>query len=629
MNPVETPIVASDINVSGTLQNLLNQGFNERDGLCEEIDNSLDWGATQIKITLDSKQNVYIHADNGCGMGKKKLEAAFMLNNRKDASEKKLGRFGIGGLQAKACLTNLKGKTTTVSKSSEDENPFQIDVNWPECVKENKYRIIASEASSKNEEIYRTHVTTPFKSNSGTIHIYKCDPEVFKIIHDGLSNKQINESYIYYLEVKYQRHLKNGISIEVLIDNTLINLMPIDPLQLETLPEERKEIIPLELFCNKNNRNEIYVRCPEGCWIVYKSPRKSELKEKLPIDESALEKIDSCTYECAYSDNWYNTQSELFKRYNDIVKNCDASIPKLDQKIKTFMGGKLYERNGVVVTQFPAKKATSGDKARYPFQEQSRFRFKYTSKVDELMKTQVNKSALKEDLFHPSLKNAFELLEKRFIDKMYSKPNEAAKQDPLPTPEPPKKVPEETTPVTLPKTPTPEPPKKPEATSPATLPKTPTPEPPKKPEATTPTTLPKTPTPEPPKKPEATNPATLSKTPTPEPPKKVPEATKPEPQKPDKTAAIHNLIELKKILSETPNFNNEIKIQLVEALTETVEPKHATVFKNQWMSVAKNTNNPNILIDALIETYSAYKQSTTVPGCSTIQKLINHINTTK
>ena len=591
MNPVETPIVASDISVSGTLQNLLNQGFNERDGLCEEIDNSLDWGATQIKITLDSKQNVYIHADNGCGMGKKKLEAAFMLNNRKDASEKKLGRFGIGGLQAKACLTNLKGKTTTVSKSSEDENPFQIDVNWPECVKENKYRIIASEASSKNEEIYRTHVTTPFKSNSGTIHIYKCDPEVFKIIHDGLSNKQINESYIYYLEVKYQRHLKNGISIEVLIDNTLINLMPIDPLQLETLPEERKEIIPLELFCNKNNRNEIYVRCPEGCWIVYKSPRKSEWKEQLPIDESALEKIDSCTYECAYSDNWYNTQSELFKRYNDIVTNRDASNPKLDQKIKTFMGGKLYERNGVVVAQFPQKKANAGDFVKRPFQDQSRFRFKYTSKVDELMKTQVNKSALKENLFHPALKNAFEMLEKRFIDKMCNSmpPNEAAKQDPLPTPEPPKKVPE----------------------------------------ATNPATLSKTPTPEPPKKPEATNPATLPKTPTPEPPKKVPEATKPEPQKPDKTAAIHNLIELKKILSETPNFNNEIKIQLVEALTETVEPKHATVFKNQWMSVAKNTNNPNILIDALIETYSAYKQSTTVPGCSTIQKLINHINTTK
>jgi len=685
MNTVENirNATASHINVSGTLQNLLNQGFNERDGLCEEIDNSLDSGATKIRLTLDSKRHLYIHADNGCGMSKKKLPEAFTLNNRSSASENKVGRFGIGGLQAKVCLTNLKGKTTTISKQDDCDTIHQLEVDWDECVTNNEYFNKATEASSRNEEIYKKYVTEPFGSNSGTVHIYECDVAVYDTIRDGLSNKQIDESYIYCLEVKYCEPLKKGNRIEVIIDDTLTILHPIDPLQLDKIPEKRKSIVHLEVF-HREQDNEIFVHCPKG-WITSKTTKtmkKSKINHHSSVNKSELIKIDNCTFESAYSDSWYFEQLELFEGssrhlYDSIITGYDKNgKPKFNQKAKSIMGGTLYERNGTVVSQFPAKKATSGHKSLYEYKEQSRYRFRCTSKMDDLMKTQVNKSALKEDLFHPTLKQAFDLLEKQFIYKIkptaddkpdqpsHSEPEDESEQLSLshsepedepeqpspahpepenepeqpapahpepeqpapPHPEPEQPAPAHPEPEDEPEQPSPahpEPENEPEQPSPAH------PEPEDEPEQPSPSH------PEPEDEPEQPAPSQSEPEDEPEQPANVETLQKQQDQHPkeaqnldmDNTTAIHHLIELKEILSETNKFNKDISDELVRVLTETVEPKNTAVFERQWMFISNAV--PNSLIDTLIDTYAHEKESKKVAGGSIIQKLINRINSNR
>lgn len=265
----ETPITidanrfASDISVTGTLKNMLCQGFDEKNGLCEEIDNSLDWGSLQIKITLNTTRNLYVHADNGVGMSEDKLADSHVLNKRSESSVSKFGRYGIGGVQSKVCITRLKSNTTTISKQIGDKSISQININWPKCCRNDQYRNIASPASSANENNYAKYVRDEFITEQGTVQMYECHPNAFKIISEGLSSTQIGTSWVYDLEVKYKEQLSAGVSIKVDIDGCVKSLIPIDPLRMVTTPEKYKRATHLELYINHAFDN-IYVKCPTG-----------------------------------------------------------------------------------------------------------------------------------------------------------------------------------------------------------------------------------------------------------------------------------------------------------------------------------------------------------------------------
>lgn len=622
--------VISDINVSGTLRNTLNQGFDERDGVCEEMDNSLDAGATRIRVTLDWFANKYIHADNGRGMNEDELSNAFVLNNRSEASASKFGRFGIGGLQAKMYLTQLTGKTITISKRDTDKSPSHIIANWPRFVETNQYRNIATGASRENEEYFEKYVSTPFGSNNGTVQIYECDRAIFEKMQLGLSSRQIKQSYIYYLEVKYYQHLVRGVIIEVDIGGVLTILRPIDPLRMETIPENRKRTTALELYRHKNT-DSVYVRTPAG-WIARKPCRrwnKTVIEQEPPVDMAELEKVDDCMHESAFAD-WHEEQSDLFK---DGRFECDwttdhKGAPKIHQKIAAYMGGKYYRRNDAVVKRIDSKKSASGDKARYKFQDNSRHRFTYTSNIDPFMKTQVNKSELKEELICQSLKRSLEYLENDFVEKMYDNFKREAEEA--------EKAAAEAEAIAA------------GAQEPAYNAATTIPSPvvehtsqranniqvetithienirAMETEPDTNVILPD----------ECTD-IRLHSASQSTPSVRTFSVSKHERSVINKQAAIQYLTELQQMLESAGSHkipkSVDVNAGLTDVLAETVEPKHAAVFKHQWLKAAV-VGGPMILIYVLIGTYEKCEHAAKVPGGATLHKLMESIkssNTTK
>ena len=403
--------------------------------------------------------------------------------------------------------------------------------------------------------------------------------------------------------------------------------------------------------------------------------------EPNPLDEiNTLTKLDDCLHESAYSSDWAIAQKELFERYETIYKPTkNENDPKKNQKMVAYMGGRYYNRNGAIVKRTDVKPPTSGDFRGRPYVSNTRHRFTYTSKIDKFMNTQVNKSELKEDLIHKSLKFALDYLEKSFADDMYDMHNQckpksenselpentdvdstqarnendadlkvsASQEGPLSgglgraatdlqnkqvrQTEEPESEKRESNPI----------PNKHilesnqlaltnedlKATSPSTtrvvnpLPTTRAPNfdviaQSKQTQVNTHVILDSHPQ--------------MKRNDCPEPLIRTHSVCEHERVFINTTAAINYLTQLKTIVNEhSTNTSNEISDYIIcgltDALAETVEPKHAERFKTQWRIVSISAGGPNMLIRALIETYKNSDFSTKVPGGSTIHKLMTYL----
>ena len=68
-----------DIDVAGTLQGLLDLGFNLRACDGEMNDNALDASAKNLVIDIYPEKKIIIYSDDGNGMNKQELEASCVL----------------------------------------------------------------------------------------------------------------------------------------------------------------------------------------------------------------------------------------------------------------------------------------------------------------------------------------------------------------------------------------------------------------------------------------------------------------------------------------------------------------------------------------------------------------------
>lgn len=126
------------INHVGMLENMLDSGFTTLHCLNEDLDNSLGAGATRIRTILitNGQTPQLVISDNGKGMILEELRQAYVLHNRKSATNHKQGRFGIGGKHALAHFTQLKGKTLTLTRPKEDMTKrFELEINFDETSK--------------------------------------------------------------------------------------------------------------------------------------------------------------------------------------------------------------------------------------------------------------------------------------------------------------------------------------------------------------------------------------------------------------------------------------------------------------------------------------------------------------
>lgn len=413
----------SDINISGTFQNLLTNGARTQDCIGEELDNAIDANATRIDIRLLLEKGEIIIADNGRGMNRLGLKTAYILNNRTEATNNKQGRFGYGINLSKAHLTQLKSKVTTISKTASDELPSQIEIDWPEIIRTSYYMNVACEVTRANEVEYNRYVKNEFNTESGTIHFVLCDSAIFNEIRAAMESNRIIDSWRYLYGVKYNDYINAGLNINIIIDDLVLPVLPVDPLAIDILPEERTRKVVVEIYRN-HITGEILPNIPDRGWMSFDKPRlQLKMLKNEPLPES-FEKVAGLTVESAYTPDWVTIQRGLFEgdgAFDTIsIKNEEDETVRQHQPSVEYMGGRYYNRNKKNIAHVPINTPKSGDKARYPFVTNSRHRISFPVELDSFMGIQVNKSKIQEELIHPTIKRFCDMLEKEFVDKYYN-----------------------------------------------------------------------------------------------------------------------------------------------------------------------------------------------------------------
>ena len=437
----------SGINVYGTFLNMCNSGILVTDNPSEFVDNSFDVGATIVDIHILSKTRQVVVADNGCGMNKATLKTSRILNERSDATNTKQGRFGHGSKSAFANLTKMQpgNNALTISKTDCEEIPNQIEFKPSEIAKGN-YVIFAHSCCRIIEHDYNRYVKDAFGTDSGTVHIITCDEEVFGKFRSAVLSPDITESYRYSLGVQFHPYIKNGRQIRIIVDDlpTFV-IIPIDPLEMDKIHEEHKQVVACELFVDSNGEKCINIE--ELGWTMLTNPKKSEqvstgstkLKKtkestsSTPLfNTSALPdsftKITEFTHESAYSLNWAETQREIiqtdqrekdrFKPFTTLTKKTQQQ--KSDQNTSKHMGGRYFVRGDRTIDRMDKPAASGGDHASHTFTDKSRHRTIFSTEMDDYFEVEVNKSNIKYKNIHPDIRRICEFLEKRFANKLYA-----------------------------------------------------------------------------------------------------------------------------------------------------------------------------------------------------------------
>ena len=241
--------MATSINISGLIQDMLNMGFDTSHCLSEMIDDPFGAGAKNLIFHLDSSHIILV--DDGPGMTEDNLVNSHILFNRSQASDDRQGRFGLGSKVAKVYFTQNKNTTITISKTVGGKLN-QIKADWKRGVEKNELPLIASEASSENEKLWDKY---SIDTNHGTINKIPID----KSIYDSLI-KNLPE-LIKYFELMYSEDLNSGRKITFVYGTTKFILRPYNLMCRDIIPKDQNKINILEVWQHTNSSFRIACCC--------------------------------------------------------------------------------------------------------------------------------------------------------------------------------------------------------------------------------------------------------------------------------------------------------------------------------------------------------------------------------
>lgn len=188
--------------ISGTIQNLTHEGFDLESSLKEITDNSIGAGATIIRFFLDPINLMLFVIDNGINsMNKNGLTKLATLNDRKEVSEAKQGKYGQGVKLAFAYLSQLKGLITIISKSnnydaSKEDAINQIIIDFPEGINTDNYNPTGETACTANKNLWEKFAETIDNPNTGTLIKIKLDKRICKELYKKVVTDSVKESII-------------------------------------------------------------------------------------------------------------------------------------------------------------------------------------------------------------------------------------------------------------------------------------------------------------------------------------------------------------------------------------------------------------------------------------------------
>lgn len=206
-------------------------GYDNYVALCDIIDNSIDAGATSVKIYVSSsnKQFRIIIVDNGCGMTEEKLDEALKLGSDTEHDDlSDLGKFGMGLSTAGLSLANV---TTVLTKNADSDVLYKSVTNVDVIKKQNAFVKYLGKADVEDTFLFYSYLEN---TESGTIVILdNCN---------GVKNKNVTQfaNRLKKEIARVFRRFMGKITFEV-NDKTI---QPFDPLMLTTedSPENTSEI---------------------------------------------------------------------------------------------------------------------------------------------------------------------------------------------------------------------------------------------------------------------------------------------------------------------------------------------------------------------------------------------------
>ena len=407
----------SNIDIAGTLCNMMEDGFNVKDSLSEKIDNSFDWGATNIVCIFNTRTKQCLCIDDGVGMGLEKLKKAITLNERSDASNSKQGKYGAGLPHALVVDTQLQGKISIISKELNSDTPLSISIDFPECVKENEYFNKPGDVTVPQNKIYLEYKI----ADHGTIIVEDFAVNVLSELVTRIDSCSITNSLVYELGVKYADYINDGKNIKLIVDNSEIEVKAIDPLCTGLVPVDDIQNVVCSVYVKGNEYRVLYNK--KGKCGYNEIGNNKRVKFTQDADNNGWTAIQNFTVKSAYSPLWDNHQKQII----DFIEN-DETNDEEDNEIKQkvhvrykFMSGVYYKRNQKCIGKINIERPTQGDEDAKKFVTDSRHQIQFPVELDTLFNVQINKSRLNEDNICQAVQMTIQQIMKDFANKMYKK----------------------------------------------------------------------------------------------------------------------------------------------------------------------------------------------------------------
>jgi hypothetical protein len=426
---------------------MLNEGFSERSSVAEKIDNALDAGATRMKIVFDTKECTVAFCDDGCGMDEAKSKVAHRINNRKEKSSDKHGRFGRGGAQGTIFLTRLEKTSVCLSKCADtlaykpvSTGLTETKVDWKKCVDENHYDPHPHSVTVDGLELWKHLAIEPMKK--GTVYVVPCAKARFDSLMEQLNSDQITASLPHWLGRTYYSFLANTFRLTIVVDGDEKVIQPIHPLYPSYTEAKHRRSLDIHVFREVETARLRAYYAEKGT-MGYRdfklSVRGKRMKESLPASfNKGWERVGSIRIESVYVPKgpMITIAAETLKTYKQPVENGNWV-----QEIRDHLYGVFFQRNEKIVSRKEIKAPISGDHGNRKFMTQSCHLISFNADMDDYFDVQVNKSRIDEANFDAEISKTVEYLMSDFYKGIIDVEGDAesesgpvAPQPPVPTP---------------------------------------------------------------------------------------------------------------------------------------------------------------------------------------------------
>lgn len=290
---------------SGTLLiNLRNVGYTAHEAVADIVDNSIDAGATDVRISIrsDSRQthvnsstdcafpvNITI-SDNGRGMNADDLLRAMSLAFDRSRDKKSLGKYGIG---LKSAGLYLAQSLTVMSRTSTSED-FHL-LRWVRHPSDERY-ILTSDSSPAGSELRdenraNTDVRTLVLLEEVYAHRFPADARTRRAEIAKYFDQELSLTFGRFLLGKARK-------VEMFIDELpLEGIDPVDTLLTSSLPKEA-------VGQGKVHLPPVYVQCAFTVEPEMVEPTHRRFKRSLP-DGLYVYRNDRLLH----SGNWLNARA--------------------------------------------------------------------------------------------------------------------------------------------------------------------------------------------------------------------------------------------------------------------------------------------------------------------------------